>query len=135
VSLDRIRLFFDEYTAAFDSAESERIAACYHVPCMTLRMDGTFHVFQNRREISDFFAGVVRAYRSEGMETYRLAAYEPRMLGTLAAAVTVQWEGLRAQDRTVVRDWWQTYNLRCAESRWLIVLNTNHVHARNTQTP
>ncbi len=129
MSLDEIKRFFDEYTAAFDAADGERIAECYHVPCMTIRMDGSFHVFQSRREISDFFAGVAKAYRAEGMHTYRLARYSPRMIGTLAAVVTVQWEGLRAKDRSVVRSWWQTYNLRHADGRWLIVLNTNHVQA------
>jgi hypothetical protein len=126
-ALGRIKQFFDEYTAAFDMAEGERIAACYHVPCMTLRMDGSLHVFQDRREIREFFDGVARKYRDEGMRTYRLAVYEPRMLGALAAVVTVKWEGLRAGHHSVVRSWWQTYNLRCADGKWLIVLNTNHI--------
>ena len=42
--------FFHDYTVAFEAAEVAKIADCYHVPCMTVRLDGSFHQFQGRNE-------------------------------------------------------------------------------------
>ncbi len=94
--------FVREYSAAFDASDGEQIAEFYNVPCLTVRGDGSIHVFGTRAEVVDFFQNVVDTYRREGMDSSKSENQVVELLGTACANFTCDWAMLRA-DESVLR--------------------------------
>ncbi len=122
---ETINQFFQDYSAAFEAADGEQISGFYQVPCMTVRLDGSFHEFQNRSEIADFFGDAARGYIDEGMRSGRPQSLETHKLGAASALVTINW-AIKREVGSVVRSWWQTYNLLRQGDSWAILFATMH---------
>ena len=120
-----IEQFFNDYSAAFEAAEGLRIAEFYHVPCMTIRLDGSFHEFRTADDIAEFFGQVARAYIGEGMRSGRPQSLETNVLGSGSAMATIEW-ALKRENGSTIRTWWQTYNLKKTDTGWKILLATIH---------
>ena len=120
-----IEQFFHDYSAAFEAAEGLRIAEFYHVPCMTIRVDGSFHEFRTADDIAEFFGQFARAYIGEGMRSGRPQSLETNVLGSGSAMATIEW-ALKRENGSTIRTWWQTYNLKKTDTGWKILLATMH---------
>ena len=81
-----IEQFFQDYSAAFEAADGPRIAEFYHVPCMTIRLDGSFHEFCTADDIAKFFGQVARGYIGEGMRSGRPQSLETNALAYPSSA-------------------------------------------------
>src|SRR5262245_7598499 len=64
--LPDVQAFLETYTKAFLSVDGAEIAVLYHVPCVTVRADGSVHCLQSREELQSFFQNVVDKYHQEG---------------------------------------------------------------------
>lgn len=120
------RVFLEEYQRAFDSFDGNRIAELYHVPCVTMRGDGSIHCLQSRGELERFFQDVVDTYHSQGYRSGRFNDLVAVSIGTRSMFVTVEWE-LNREDGSVLRRWRQSYNLVRGDSGWRILVSTFHV--------
>ena len=125
-----IQRLFDRYNDAFLARDAKRIAACYHVPCMTIRADGSFHIFESGAEIERFFATVSETYHEEGMRSFEMRDVEVRMIGSESALVSMEWFMKRADD-TIIRNWRQSYNLLKQGDEWVFLLSTYLPHPNN----
>ena len=122
---ETINQFFQDYSAAFEAADGAQISSFYHVPCMTVRLDGSFHQFQSKGELADFFGNVARGYIGEGMRSGRPQSLETHKLGSASVLVTINWV-IKREDGSVIRSWRQTYNLLRQGDGWAILLATMH---------
>jgi hypothetical protein len=52
---EEIRRFVESYMDAFDAANGPEIAALSHIPCVTVRGDGSVHCFQDKEVAQGFF--------------------------------------------------------------------------------
>ena len=123
---DAIREIFDRYNEAFLKVDVDAIAACYTIPSITIRGDGSLVTFDSQAALRSFFEGVARKYHDEGM---RRTAYEMmgvKALGQAAKVVTLRWVMYDAAD-TEFRNWVQTYNLADRDGEWKIYASTFHV--------
>jgi hypothetical protein len=123
--VDSAKAFLDEYTAEFDTRDGLRISALYHAPCVTVRGDGSVHCFQSRDEIGCFFGRVADGYAKEGMHAGVYKNFNAVPIGGASVLATVDWEMLR-EDRTVIRQWRQSYNLIRTSEGWRILCSTIH---------
>ena len=120
-----IEQFFQDYSAAFEAADGPLVAEFYHVPCMTIRLDGSFHEFRTADDIAEFFGQVARGYIGEGMRSGRPQSLETKALGSGSAMATIEW-AIKREDGSAIRTWWQTYNLKKDGTGWKILLATMH---------
>lgn len=117
--------FVREYSAAFDASDGEKIADVYNVPCLTVRGDGSLHIFGTRTEIVDFFQNVVDTYRKEGMNGFTCSNTHTEPLGAACANFTCDWEMMR-DDQSVIRKWRQTYTFKHDPDRWRVIAAIFH---------
>ena len=115
----------DRYNQAFMERDAEAIAACYMVPTLTIRGDGTVHVFTSSEEIKTFFQDVADLYFEKGWRNgeYRILSWQ--LLGERKGVLTVEWVFFDAGN-TPVRQWDQTYNLILEENSWIFYVSTFH---------
>ncbi len=73
--------FTAAYARAFAMGEARQIAAFYAVPCLTIRPDGSSHVFGSQAEAALFFTSILTAYRVEGMADFVASNGDLRPLG------------------------------------------------------
>jgi len=119
-----IEAFLLDYASAFDAFDAERIAACFHCPCLMVDraavapletpeaiLANTRAIFEQHRAI-----GYARAEVSE-LETTLQA-------GNLAIA-RVRWRVFR-EDGSLLWDWRNTYNLVAEAGTWRILVATTH---------
>lgn len=119
--------FFQAYAAAFARFDAEEITRFYHDPTVTLRADGSLHLLRGRTDIRNFFEGVLdSAYRPFHFHHGVFHGLEVKSMGARSALVTMEWD-LRRADDTVIRRWWQSYNLLNTAGRWEILVSTFHV--------
>lgn len=122
-----LQAFFDAYGRAFEALDAPRIAAFYTVPCMSMRGDGSLHVFRSREEIEAFFRGVAQSYHAEGMRRSQARNLEAAAVGGKSTLATMDWVLYRA-DGSEIRRWRQSYNLARLGGEWRIMLSTFHVN-------
>jgi hypothetical protein len=118
--------FFNNYISGFDLVDGVAIAACYHAPSITMRGDGSVHVFQTSRELEVFFQGVAQKYFDEGAQTSRFNDLALHPIGSKSVLSTMEWQQLRVGG-SVLRSWRQSYNLVCPSGRWQIFASTFHI--------
>lgn len=122
---DQIHKFFDDYNRTFQTADGAAIATFYHAPCLTMRGDGSIHCFQSRDEIAAFFQAVAEGYNREGNGgDFQNLVVQP--IGGRSVLSTMDWRLMRA-DKSLVRQWRQSYNLIRVDGRWQIFVATFHV--------
>jgi hypothetical protein len=123
---DEVAQFLTSYNEAFLTRDASKIAEYYHVPCVTVRGDGTVHAFQTRAEIEGFFQGVAERYARDGQASARFYDLAVVPIGARSVLATLTWEQLR-QDKSVIRSWRHSYNLVRVNDRWQILTSTFHV--------
>jgi hypothetical protein len=116
----------EKYRVAFNAADAERIADCYHRPCVTIRGDGSFHLLDEREGVIKFMGAVARQYHDEGMANGVYSNMEIQMIGTACALVTVDWAMLKA-DGSTLRQWRQSYNVIKSGDECLFYVSTFHI--------
>ncbi len=121
-----LEALFTAYARAFDAVDAESIADAYHVPCLTLRADGSIHALTDRGAVERFFRDVAAGYRDEGNRRCAWSGLEVRPLGEGTLLVTMDWQ-LRREDGSALRGWRQTYQLVRRDGRWKILVSTFHV--------
>src|SRR5262245_62110435 len=120
-----IRTFVENYIAAFDAADGPAIAALYHLPCLTVRGDGSVHCFQDKETARSFFKKVADTYHQDGCRRSRYFDLEVAPIGARSALATLTWEQLR-EDGSSIRRWRQSYNLLRDDKAWKILTSTFH---------
>ncbi len=122
---DQINQFFEDYNRTFQIADGAAIAMFYHVPSLTMRGDASIHCFQSRDEIAAFFQAVAEGYNREGNGgDFRNLVVQP--IGERSLLATMDWLLMRS-DKSVVRQWRQSYNPRHVDGRWQIFVTTFHL--------
>src|SRR5262245_17469706 len=123
--LPDVQAFLETYTKAFLSVDGAGIAVLYHVPCLTVRADGSVHCPQSREELQSFFQKVADTYHQEGCRGWRYADLEAVALGSTSALASLTWKMLR-EDGSIIRRWRQSYNLLRRDQEWKILASTFH---------
>lgn len=123
---EEVRQFLTAYNTAFETFDAPTIATFYHVPCITMRGDGSIHSFQTRAEIEKFFGGVAEKYSSDGYRSGTFYDLEVVPIGARSALATLTWEQLR-EDKSILRKWRHSYNLVRMASGWQILASTFHL--------
>ena len=54
--------FLESYADAFNQVDRARIAGMYHLPCLTVRGDGSVHEFHELDRIREFMGTVAKSY-------------------------------------------------------------------------
>ncbi len=121
-----VRGFFEEYSAAFEAIDGNRIAALYHMPTVTMRGDGSIHCLQSRDDLAKFFQGVADTYYREGSRTGSFKNFQVLPIGGRSALATMDWD-MRRGDGTLIREWRQSYNVVRVGNGWQILVSTFHV--------
>ena len=117
--------FVESYMRVFDTFDSVRIAAFYHIPCVTARADGSVHYLPNEEDLRSFFQKVVDTYQQEGWRRFRFRDLEVTAIGARSALASLDWEMLRG-DGTLVRRRRHSYNLLRSDTEWKILASTIH---------
>jgi hypothetical protein len=120
-----VQAFVETYTKAFLSVDGAVIAVLYHVPCVTVRADGSVHCLQSREELQSFFQKVVDMYHQEGCRYWHYADLQTVALGSTSALASLTWEMLR-EDGSIIRSFRQSYNLLRRGPEWKILASTFH---------
>ena len=121
-----ISQFFEDYNLAFAGRDGEAIAMFYHVPCVTMRGDGSTHCFQSREQLRAFFQEVSDRYAREGASSAVFYDLTVQSLGGRSLLATLQWQN-RRPDGSVTRQWWQSYNIVRNGDRWEMFAATFHI--------
>ena len=121
-----INKLLNEYTKAFAMVDGVAIARCYHAPSITMRGDASVHVFQTRQELEAFFQAVAQRYHDDGGQNAGFSGLTLQPIGSKSVLATLEWHQIRA-DGSVLRSWWQSYNLIYADARWQIFASTFHI--------
>jgi len=99
-----VAAFLDKYMEAFGAFDGKAIAACYHVPVITLRGDGSIHCLTSEDELTNFFQTVADTYAREGSGSEsRRSNLRVIPLGGRSALATMDWEMLRADGLIVMQ--------------------------------
>ena len=122
-----LQAFFERYARAFEALDAARIASFYTVPCMSMRGDGSIHVFRAREEVEAFFKGVAQTYHGEGMRRSEAQNLQLAPIGGRSTLATMDWVLFRA-DGSEIRRWRQSYNVARIGGEWRIMLSTFHVN-------
>jgi len=125
-SKEEVRRFLVAYNEAFETFDAQKITPFYHVPCITVRGDGSVHVFQAATEIEDFFRGVAQKYRGDGYRSGTFHDLEVVPIGGRSVLATLTWEQLR-EDNSILRKWRHSYNLVDIGKNWQILASTFHL--------
>lgn len=117
--------FITAYCNAFENGTGVDIAAFYFVPCLTVRGDGSLHVFKKSSDIEAFFENVVTTYRGEGMTSFACRSPYSTKLGSACANMSCEWMMLK-EDGNIIRSWNQTYTFKNNGDGWRIIVSIFH---------
>ncbi|MEZ5652858.1 MAG: nuclear transport factor 2 family protein [Burkholderiaceae bacterium] len=115
----------ERYTVAFNAVDAATIAEMYHAPSMTVRADGSVHVFESTAQVRSFMESLARQYQSEGNEDGGFDELSVVAVGGQSAVASLRWT-LRRSNGASVREWRQTYNLIRVDGAWKFLLTTVH---------
>ena len=118
--------FVEQYCQAFAHGSGKEIADYYHAPCLTVRGDGSLHVFTSNDEIKTFFDNVVNTYRGEGMTGFGCSSPSVTKQGADCVSFSCEWI-MQRDDKSVIRRWNQTYTIRNVDGSWKIIVSIFHV--------
>ena len=113
------------YVNAFQSLDGSRVASFYSVPCLSVRGDGSVHVFSERPEIDVFFAEVLEEYSREGMVSFTAADVVIVAVGGNSYRLECTWF-MKRSDGSVIKNWEQTYIFLRTELEWKIAVSIIH---------
>lgn len=118
--------FLEAYTAAFEAGDCSAVSAFYNSPCLSVRADGSMHVFVDQREIEDFFSTVLAVYSREGMAKFAVANMVCDPMGNASVRLVCSWS-MRRSDDSVIREWRQSYIFQRTNSEWKIIASIFHL--------
>jgi hypothetical protein len=90
-----IRQFLAYYGAMLSAGNLPQVVACWEVPAFVLADQGAIPVAAGK-EVMQFFAGAVQAYRSQGLVATRPTLLRLETLSQRVAAADVRWSALDA---------------------------------------
>ncbi len=125
IEFNDILKLLESYNQAFMGRDAEAIAAFYMVPTLTIRGDGTVHVFTSSEEVKTFFQDVVDLYFEEGVRNAKYRILSWQSLGERKGVLTVEWVFFDAGN-SPLRQWDQTYNLILEENSLKVYVSTFH---------
>lgn len=117
--------FLERYGDAFNRVAADEIAEMYHLPSLTVRGDGSVHVFTAVADVRDFMGTVAKTYHDEGNRAGSFDELSVLPIGGQSAVASLRWT-LRRDDGTPIREWRQTYNLVRSKGSWQFLLSTFH---------
>ena len=118
--------FIEAYANAFEARDASRVTDFYHIPCLSVRADGSVHTFSYVVDIKSFFAKVLDAYAQEGMAKFTVANVECDAMGNAAVCLVCSWS-MRRSDDSVIREWRQSYIFQRSASDWKIIASVFHL--------
>jgi hypothetical protein len=107
------------------NVDSATIAEMYHIPCLTVRGDGSTHEFSQLSQVQDFMGSVAKTYFDEGNRACSFDELAVIPIGGECALATLKWT-LRTDGGTPIQEWRQTYNLIRTQQGWKFLLSTFH---------
>ncbi len=117
--------FLQRYGDAFNRVAADEIAAMYHLPSLTVRGDGSIHVFAEVEEVREFMGTIAKTYFDEGNRASTFDELSVLPVGGQSAVASLRWT-LKRDDGTPIREWRQTYNLIRSKDSWKFLLSTFH---------
>ena len=121
-----IDTFINGYTEAFEARDINGVSAFYGSPCLSVRADGSTHVFLDQTEIKNFFSAVLAAYSNEGMAKFVVDDVIVDPMGNASSRIVCNWS-MRRADQSVIREWRQTYIFQRIASDWKIIASVFHI--------
>lgn len=119
-----LRAFFDDYAAAFDAFDAERIASFLHCPC--LMVNGEFVAALTTREAAVAnMRAVLDHHRREGVGKSRASELRFERQAPKLAIATVRWRVADTQGAPLW-DFANTYNLADYGDGFRILVSTTH---------
>ena len=118
--------FIRGYVASFETFDAQRVATFYHVPCISVRADGSVHCFESESETELFFATVLEAYSKEGMAEFAAIDLVLEQMGSAACRLECTWR-MKREDNSLIRDWRQSDVFQHTAVNWKIVASVFHV--------
>ena len=122
----RAKQFFDEFVAAFESFNGEKIAERYTCPYLAFHANGRSEVFLSSQDIGQYFQRIVDGYYEKGVRSCSFKNLEVIPVGSESAFATVTWE-LHAEGGAVLSAWRESYNLSLQGDKCLVFASTDHV--------
>lgn len=113
------------YADAFNRVDRDAIAETYHLPCLTVRGDGSIHEFHEVGQVRDFMGSVAKTYYDEGNRASSFDELTVVPIGGECALATLKWT-LRDEGGIPIRGWHQSYNLIRTQAGWRFLLSTFH---------
>jgi hypothetical protein len=120
-----VSTFLQSYGDAFNRVDVDAIARMYHLPCMTIRGDGSIREFHEADEVREFMGVVAQTYYDEGNRVCSFDSLVVVPIGGECALATLR-RILRDEDSALLRDWRQSYNLIRTQDGWNFLLSTFH---------
>jgi ketosteroid isomerase-like protein len=124
-----ISALLSQYLETSETFDGDQVAELYCVPAIIVRGDGSIHCFQSREEIARFFQGVADTYQGEGATSGTMHDLEVVPIGERSALATVTWKN-RRPDRSVARQFRNSYNVVRFAEGWRILAATAHLRPR-----
>ena len=119
--------FLNDYVRHWYAGDWIAVAALYHVPCITMRGDGSVHCFQSSKELQEFFQGVGAGYDKEGnLGPGRYHSLMTQPIGARSLLATLTWQMVQ-KDGSIIREWRQSYNFVRIDGRLQILAATLHL--------
>jgi len=119
--------FLNDYVRHWYAGDWIAVAALYHVPCITMRGDGSVHCFQSSKELQEFFQGVGAEYDKEGnLGPGRYHSLTTQPIGARSLLATLTWQIVQ-KEGSIIREWCQSYNLVRIDGRLQILAATLHL--------
>ena len=117
--------FLESYADAFNRVDGAGIAEMYHLPCLTVRGDGSIHEFCDLGQVRGFMTSVAKTYYEEGNRACSFDDLSVVPIGGECVLATLKWT-LRDEEGAPIREWWQSYNLIRTKDGWRFLLSTFH---------
>ena len=125
MSENEVARFLESYAAAFNRVDSAAIAKMYHVPCLTVRGDGSTHTFDDHDQVREFMESVAQTYYDEGNRASSFDELTVIPIGGECALATLKWT-LRTEGGKPIREWRQSYNLIRKQQGLQFLVSTFH---------
>jgi len=95
---ESVRQFLAYYGAMLSAGNLPQVVACWEVPAFVLADQGAIPV-TSPKEVMQFFAGAVQAYRSQGLAATKPTLLRLEPMGRRVVAADVRWASLDASGR------------------------------------
>ncbi len=117
--------FFHIYNKTFDSGDMDAFSKLFNEPFVSVRPDGSVESMTTNDIARDFFTKVLATWKKEGYKYFSTKDYDVTPIGNKSMLVTLTWELLN-ENRGLIREWRQSYNLLDRNGDWKVVTSTFH---------